>query len=239
MQWQDIGFIIGQQKHGDSSAVVTCFTEHHGVQKAYVKGMMSKQKRGVFQLGNLLDITWQGRLVQQLGAFQAEMITPYASFILHDRKKLLALSSLCHWLNLFPEGESHPGLLHEIVHFLEQLRQGDEWQVAFIRLEIRLLNYFGYALDLSCCAATGTTEDLHYISPKSGQAVSQKAGEPYKNKLFLLPGFLLLGENSTISPLDIKNGLALSGYFLHKYVLKPYGYVLPKERSQLEQLLST
>ena len=43
------------------------------------------------------------------------------------------------------------------------------------------------------CAATGATEDLAYVSPKTGRAVSRAAAGPYKEKLLELPAFLSTG----------------------------------------------
>ena len=62
---------------------------------------------------------------------------------------------------------------------------------SYIKLEADLLEELGYGLDLSCCAASGVTDNLVYVSPKSGRAVSSLAGEPYKSKLLPLPSFML------------------------------------------------
>ena len=48
---------------------------------------------------------------------------------------------------------------------------------------LRLLAELGFGLDLDACAATGATDDLVYVSPKSGRAVSRAAGEPCADKL--------------------------------------------------------
>ena len=48
--------------------------------------------------------------------------------------------------------------------------------------------------DLSACAATGTTEDLTHVSPRSGRAVSREAAEPYAERMFVLPAFLLSAD---------------------------------------------
>ena len=75
------------------------------------------------------------------------------------------------------------------------------------------MSYLGYGLDLSECAATGSTENLVYVSPRTGRAVSGEAGKPYSKKLFLLPSFFIL-KNKNICREDIVNGLSITGYFL-------------------------
>jgi len=41
---------------------------------------------------------------------------------------------------------------------------------------VGLLTALSFGLDLAACAATGVLEDLTYVSPKSGRAVSREAG---------------------------------------------------------------
>ena len=48
-----------------------------------------------------------------------------------------------------------------------------------VRFELQLLSELGFGLDLEQCASTGATDELIYVSPKSGRAVSRVAGEPW------------------------------------------------------------
>ena len=91
----------------------------------------------------------------------------------------------------------------------------------------------GFGLDLSGCAASGTTEDLIYVSPKSGRAVSRKAGEPFKDKLFKLPAFLRGDSSVKVREKDVRNGLLLTGYFLQKCAFQPRQRNLPESRARL------
>ena len=90
-------------------------------------------------------------------------------------------------------------------------------------------------MDLTSCAATGVTEDLIYVSPRSGQAVSREAGEPYRDKLLVLPSFLKNGALPDAG--DVLNGLRLTGYFLDRHVFQPEGRSLPDARERLVGLL--
>ena len=58
------------------------------------------------------------------------------------------------------------------------------------RFELLVLEELGFGLDLSQCAATGARQDLVYVSPKSGRAVSREAGAPWHDKMLALPAFL-------------------------------------------------
>ena len=93
----------------------------------------------------------------------------------------------------------------------------------------------GYGLDLSRCAATGETENLTYVSPRSGRAVSSSAAEPYKDRLYPLPGYLL-GQNYVTND-QIRAGLDLTGYFLETRLQWGVNRTLPEARARLLQKL--
>ena len=67
-----------------------------------------------------------------------------------------------------------------------------------------------HSLDLTACAATGSNDDLIYVSPKSGRAVSASAGEPYHDRLLTLPSFLRGRSQRTVSHNDLAAGFALT-----------------------------
>ena len=106
-----------------------------------------------------------------------------------------------------------------------------------IEWEAALLAELGFGLDLSRCAATGETADLIYVSPKSGQAVSSTAGEPYRDRLLPLPGFLIPGSNAAPTPQDVLDGLTLTAFFLDRRVFAPHGRKLPAARSRFVDAL--
>jgi len=91
------------------------------------------------------------------------------------------------------------------------------WGAELVRLEVMLLKTLGFGLDLGSCAATGEVENLMYVSPKTGRAVSAGAGEAYKDKLLPLPGFIITEATATSE--DIQAGLGLTGYFLERHLL--------------------
>jgi DNA repair protein RecO (recombination protein O) len=96
-----------------------------------------------------------------------------------------------------------------------------------------LLAELGFGLELTRCAATGETADLVYVSPKSGHAVSRRAGEPYRDKLLRLPPFLLpQAAAATPAPEDVLDGLALTGFFLERRVFEPHGREMPAARAR-------
>jgi DNA repair protein RecO (recombination protein O) len=238
VHWTDESIILSIRKHGENSAVARLFSHHHGVFAGVAKGVHSKTNRGVIQPGNVVSATWQARLPEHLGIFKAELTEPVAAFVMQDAVKLAALSSACTLIEAaMPERHPYPKLYKHLRIFLHLLKERDDWHEAYVRLEITLLAESGFGLDLSECAATGTKEDLIYVSPKSGRAVSREAGEPYKEKLLPLPQFLISSSTENIN--DISAALKLSGYFLDAWLLAPHGKKLPAARSRLVSLLKS
>jgi DNA repair protein RecO (recombination protein O) len=95
----------------------------------------------------------------------------------------------------------------------------------------------GFGLDLAECAATGTTDELIYVSPKSGRAVSREAGAPYAERMLRLPAFL--GDKDEEPPAEaLADGFALTGFFLERYVLEPRGLPLSDERAHFISALT-
>ncbi len=219
--------------------VVRVLSHHHGVYAGVVKGAHSKTNRGLYQPGNILTVTWQARLAEHIGMIKAEMVEPVAALVMQDAMKLAALTSACTLIETaMPERHPYPVLYKHLRIFLHHLLHADDWQENYAKLELAILAESGFGLDLTECAATGRTDDLIYVSPKSGRAVCRDAGEPYKDKLLPLPDFLLHGS---ITPLqkdeEILAGLRLSGYFLEHWLAEPHGKKLPAARARLIQTL--
>jgi DNA repair protein RecO (recombination protein O) len=192
MHWNDSAILLSARKHGETSAVVRVLARGHGVYAGIVKGASSKANRGIVQPGNLVGAHWNARLSEHLGMFRLELAQAHAAHLMHDAARLAALSSCCALMETaLPERHPYPALYAALEKLLSQLQTSDDWPLEYIRLELAILAETGFGLDLSKCAATGAVEDLLYVSPKSGRAVSRQAGEPYQDKLLKLPAFLL------------------------------------------------
>lgn len=217
MEWSDQGIVLSARKHGESSAIVTLMTRVQGVHAGLVRGGAGKRKRGDLQPGNRVSAHWRGRLSEHLGAYTTELIKAHAATLLDIPDALACLSSaLAVTESALPEREAHEAIYEGLCVLLSSL-EGDDWPSVYVKWELGLLGELGFGLDFSCCAATGVTEDLIYVSPKSGRAVSAEAGKPYLTSLLPLPAFLIeKGTGGT--PRDVAKGLELTGYFLERHV---------------------
>lgn len=238
MHWSDEGIVIGVRPHGETSAIAEVFTQTHGRWLGLVHGGRSRRLRPVLQIGNVVEVDWTGRLPEHLGTMRLELRRGYAGEAMDDARTLAALASMCSLLHHVAEREPHPNL-YEVTQFvLGFLDSPDVWPALLVRWELSFLDELGYGLDLTECAATGSNDQLIYVSPKTGRAVSASAGEPYKDRLLALPSFLNRGRAGAVIGDDLVKGFALTGHFLEARLLGPHDRDMPSARARLISLLA-
>ncbi len=226
--------MLSARAHGENGAVVSLLTERHGRHAGYVRGAHSSKMRGLVEPGNLVGVNWQTRVDGNLGTFTLEQERHLGAALMDDPLKLGALLSACGLCDAaLPEREGHPGLFHGFLALMEAM-DSEIWGAAYVMWEIALLRELGFALDLTRCAAGGSAESLVYVSPKSGHAVSAGAGEPYKDKLLKLPGFLK-PQREDISAEGVLCGLQMTSYFLEHWVFTHHSRGVPEERMRFQE----
>lgn len=237
MEWTADALIINARPHGESSAIVDMFTREHGRYGGLVRGGNSRRLRPVLQPGNMVQASWRARLSEHLGSVTVDAKRAYAAEALGDRLKLAALSSLCALLLITPERHAYRRLYDTVMVVFDALDDAAVWLPLMVRFEMALLEETGFGLDLSSCAASGETENLTHVSPRSGRAVSHAEAQPYLDKLFALPAFLhQAGADATAQ--DIADGFALTGYFLERRVYLPNNTKLPQARERFVDMLA-
>ena len=238
MEWSDTGIVISSRPHGETSAILEAFTRGHGRHLGLVRGGASRRRRSELQPGNTLQLHWRARLSEHLGNFSAESLKARAGELLDGRDALMGLNAFTSVASAsLPEREEHAGLFDAAEILLDAMvsESFDHWAPLYVRWEAGLLDALGFGLDLSQCAATGVRDDLIFVSPRSGRAVSASAGKPYEGRLFHLPQFLLGSQNADVSGRDIAEGLQLTGHFLLERVLRPHNRDTPNARLRLDE----
>lgn len=235
MEWSETGIVLATRPHGETSAILTLFTRGHGRHLGMVRGGRSRRLRPVLQIGNSVNATWRARLHEHLGHFQVEPETFRAAKTIDDPARLAALTSLCALANLLPERHGYERLYDASLLVFDGLEDDALWPALMVRWELGLLEALGFGLDLSECAANGSRDNLAYVSPRSGRAVSAEGGAPYAKKLLALPDFLLAGADGvqktrSAGADDIAAGFALTGYFLNAHIWGPRGLKPPASR---------
>lgn len=240
MQWTDEALILAVRPHGETAAVVELLSRAHGRFAGLVHGGQSRTRRAMLQPGSHVDATWKARLSEHLGHVTMELRRAYAATALDSPIALQGLAAMAALARLLPERDPHPAVYETALFVLGFLDDDETWPALYVRWELGMLAELGFGLDLTRCAATGSTNDLVYVSPRSGRAVSAAAGEPYKDKLLALPAFLrprlVGGRPPRVTPADVVQGARLTGYFLESRVYATRGEPLPQPRKRLADL---
>jgi DNA repair protein RecO (recombination protein O) len=232
MLWTDEGVLLAVRRHGESGVIVSMFTARHGRHAGLVRGGFGRRARPVYQQGNVLQVTWRARLSEQLGAMSGELKVPLAARLMADPARLAGLAAACALLETtLPERDPHPELYAALGAFLEQLVEGRAWLEAYVRFELALLAELGFGLDLGRCAVTGSSEDLVYVSPRSGRAVSRHGAGAYADRLLALPAFLL--GPAPADAAQLAAGFRLTGAFLRRHLFDASDRPMPEARDRL------
>lgn len=237
MQWDGEGLIIGVRRHGELSVIAEVMVEGRGRHLGLIRGGRSPKLAATLQPGNSVQLTWRARLEEHLGTFTLELTEARAAALIADRLRLYASQLVCEHLRLLPERDPHDRLLGLAIGILDQQGTPLDLGASVARYELILLDELGFGLDLTSCAATGTTRDLTHVSPKSGRAVSRAAAEPYLDRLLRLPPFLVGHADPT--PADLADAFALTGHFLDMHVWMARQVEPPAIREIFVGLVST
>jgi DNA repair protein RecO (recombination protein O) len=239
MEWSDEAIVLSVRPLGETSTIVEGLTRNYGRHAGLVRGGASRRLRGILQPGNTLRVNWRARLSEHLGSFTVEPHRTRAGDMMDTREALMGLNAFAGLASaVLPEREPHASVFEAGEILLDAIAADSfmHWGALFVRWETGVLEALGFGLDLSRCAATGSSDNLRYVSPKSGRAVSGEAGAPYRDRLLVLPGFLLGSQNAEPRPEEILAGLKLTGYFLLERVLRPHDRDLPLARTRLAEL---
>ena len=230
MEFEDDAFVLSARPHGETGAIVDILTATRGRWSAHVAGGASRKMKPVLQAGGRALVRYRARTSEQLGSATLEATDSGPSALFDDPTALAGLSAAAAiTAAVLPEREPHPGAFLAFEALISALAIADIWPAVYVRFEAGLLEELGFGLDLSRCASTGVTDDLIYVSPRTGRAVSRAAGEPYKDRLLALPPFLL-GAQAGLDTGDVGHGLELTGHFLEQFVFAPLNRPPPPAR---------
>jgi len=237
MEWREDGVLLAARRHGETAIIIEVFTRDHGLHAGVVPGGASRKMAPILQPGAGLDLVWRARLDEHIGTFRVEPLQSRAH-LMEDRLSLAALNAVAALLTFaLPEREPHPALYDRTIALLEMIGEGPVWPLAYLRWEMALLDDLGFGLDLETCAATGATEGLLYVSPKSGRAVSGAGAGAWKDRLLpLSPDLVGKGSGEREGVLQ---GLRVTSHFLARHLAPALGeHPLPAARQRFIDVLS-
>ncbi|PJF09525.1 DNA repair protein RecO [Pseudorhodobacter sp. MZDSW-24AT] len=236
MEWREDGVLLSMRPHGEGSAIIEVFTRGHGRHLGVVRGGASRKRAPLLQPGAQLDLTWRARLEDQIGVFLAEPVQSRAA-VLESPLALAGLTAACALLHVsLAERDPHPQLYTRTLSLLDAMAAGADWLGDYLRWELLLLDELGFGLDLSRCAVTGSRDDLAYVSPRTGRAVSRAGAGDWASRLLPLPQ-ALMGQGP-VTRAEAAQALAITGHFLSRELAQdghapPGGSPLPESRNRL------
>ncbi len=248
-EWNDLGIVLSASKYGEKGLIVNILTQTRGRHIGWLNNYKSKSILSNVQPGNLVQVFWKSRLIEQMGNFKIELISSISGKIFDEKLKLQALISLCSLLEKFlPERQSYPEIFDATRAFINliainQSFGDNQWIKGYVKWEIGLLSSIGFSLDLKQCAVTGQKNKLYYVSPKTGKAVSKEGAGKFAPKLFNLPFFLggaeVIGSNFFE---EISAGLNITTYFFKNKLLLSINDTknmnLPSPRERFENMIT-
>ena len=227
MEWTDEGIVLGVRRHGETSAIVELMTRSHGRHLGLVRGGVGRRMRPLLQQGNTVNAVWRARLDEHLGYYVIEATKLRAATMFASSHAMYGVTHLASLVRLLPERDPHEDIYELVESILDDFDDAASAGAHLVKFELAMLTELGFGLDLSSCAASGSADDLIYVSPKSGGAVSREMGEPWRERLLRLPSFLLEngapGRANIWSGQDLEDGFRLTGLFLFRNVLAPRG----------------
>jgi DNA repair protein RecO (recombination protein O) len=230
MQWTDEGIVLGVKRHGEANAIVELMTREHGRHLGLVRGGAGARLRPILQPGNRVTATWRARLDEHLGHYLVEGLDLTAATLFAASHSVYGVTHLAALCRLLPERDPHPQVFAMLAAVLASLPDARLAGPGVVRFELQLLSELGFGLDLQRCAATGASDELVYVSPRTGRAVSRAAGRPWRERLLPLPAcFAEAGPARSAD--DLVDAFAVTGFFLTRHVLDPRGLVHPEARA--------
>ena len=245
INWDGDVIFLSCRPYGENGVIASVFSKDFGRYKGWVFGGNSLKRKSCLQQGNYLSAQWKARIPEQMGTIKLELIKSISIEVIEKPIKLGILNSVCAITDLIlPEREPNHKIFENTKKLLgligEETISDLKCLKNYIHWELNLLSDLGFGLELSKCIVTGSDKELSFVSPKSGKAVCNKVGMPYKNKLLILPRFLggIIQNGCEDEKNDILNGFNLSGYFLKSCFAEYHSKNTPRPRQWLLQLVS-
>ncbi len=213
--------VCAVRAHGEHGAIVRALTGEAGLVAGYVRGGRSRRLRPILMPGNLVALELRARTEEQLAGATAELLTSRAPLLAEPLPAAAIDWATSLTAATLPESQPYPALyaaLSAVLDAIGAASSARQWAGALARYEQLLLAELGFGMNLDECVVTGSSDDLAFVSPKSGGAVSRAAAAGYEARLMHLPSFLR-GADANPSLADVIDGLAITGHFLDRDLL--------------------
>ncbi|MDR0423449.1 MAG: recombination protein O N-terminal domain-containing protein [Rickettsiales bacterium] len=205
---EDIGFIVFIRRYEEKSSLIKIFSKNNGLISGYLNNVTREQ------IGNLVHFTWTAKSITQLGTLRIENMKSNIGTLLNSKRNLYILENIVSLITNLLYENYLPSLdlfsqIENIIHIMDD----DDKNVIrdYFYFENLLLNELGTGILFE----EKRINEVYYVSPKTGLAVSKEIGEPYKNILFTFPALFRMEE---INKNIFIECFGVIDYFLKKYL---------------------
>jgi len=218
MQWDDIGYLISNNRYNENSTITEFFTEKHGKCTGLIFGATSKKIKSYLQIGNKLHINYNYKTEGKLGYFKIEILNALTPLYFDDYKKLSCIISAMSLIKLFTAEAQENYKIYDLIDKFFDILNQEAWVKQYIFWELKLLKLIGYDLELSKIVKKEILNDqiLYYVKSKVGKKI--------------VPNFLIDSNNENINNISLLSGLKLVGDYMEKTILKPNDISYPNSR---------
>ena len=184
MKISDEGLFLYSKNFGENSKILYIFSKNNGL----VKGLSRFSKRKKNNLINFdkIRFTWSSRDQNALGFinFEQQDSNSFNDYIFSIIKA--SASELC--MEFLPLWEKNLNIYNDILDLAAMQLKSNSYIIGkYVKWEIDFLKNLGYGLNIKLCAVSGKTENVYFISPKTGNAVNFNVGKKFSKKLFKIP----------------------------------------------------
>lgn len=214
MRIEDIGFITFVKKYEENSLLVKILSKESGLISGYLRH--TSKNLNHYQVGNMVKFNWTAKTVNQLGSLKIELIKSYVSHFIEDRFFISIIDNISFLINeLLLERYLETQLFFRLQNIFDLITLKSQREVVireYLYFENELLNILGSGVIFD---NNSDIENMCYISPKTGLAVCQKKGEPYKERLLTFPNIFRI---CNISKNDVCECFDVLDFFMKKYL---------------------
>ena len=198
MHFRDEGIVVGARRLGEHQYILYVFTKDHGLRAGMLAGVKSLGLHAALCTGSLLEVSWRARLEEHLGRWTVEGTRMVPHISSEQGARCMLMGGLL--MRVLAQGDREELFYEETCELMQFNLEDPLLFWAYYNLwEKKLLAVSGFGLDCRVCAVTGQKENLRYISPRSGKAVSEAGAGIYKPRLLPLPKFWQYEDNLPIS----------------------------------------
>ncbi len=236
MKFQDEAIIISVRKFSENKLLLKVLTKNYLLKMGIVSIPYSKNLQ-LYQPGNVVFVDANAKDVESLCKFHLEPLGNTIARVINRPKIVVLINSVTSLIaEVFAlESIESNKLFYQLYNFLNSIDNEENMLAQYVYLEMEILAMAGFGMDLQKCAVTSSTDNLLYISPKSGKAVSKNAAEGFENRLFKMTKFF---SNKIVEIEDIVESLEITGYFIEKFIYCPRKIAMPEVRKLMINMLS-